>query len=104
MGVIANRGDSAMSFIWRNKGSLAVASTMTAFLANPDPFIDGTTKAASAVSENAVKPMVHGTAQAVSSFVWGTTLIVVVIILAAMRAPGAFGTIANHVFRFTIRR
>jgi len=42
--VVANRGDDAMDFIWRNKKPLAAMATATAFLADPDPFIDGTAK------------------------------------------------------------
>ena len=40
--VVAKFGDKAMAFIWRNKGPLAVTATLTAFLNNPEPFIDGT--------------------------------------------------------------
>jgi len=41
LGVIAKYGDKAMDFIWKNKGPLTVATTLTAFLANPEAFIDG---------------------------------------------------------------
>jgi len=30
-----------MDFIWKNKGALAVGATLTAFLSNPEPFING---------------------------------------------------------------
>ncbi len=40
--VVGKYGDKAMNFIWRHKGALAVGTTLTAFLANPQPFIDGT--------------------------------------------------------------
>ena len=33
--VVAKYGDRAMDFIWRNKGSLTVATALTAFLTNP---------------------------------------------------------------------
>lgn len=39
LGVIGKYGDPAMDFIWRNKGALFVATVLTAFLANPEPFI-----------------------------------------------------------------
>ncbi len=39
--VVAKYGDKAGAFIWRNKGALTVAATLTAFLANPQPFIEG---------------------------------------------------------------
>lgn len=42
LGVVGKYGDRAMDFIWKNKGSLTVAAALTAFLANPEPFLDGT--------------------------------------------------------------
>jgi hypothetical protein len=41
IGVIGKYGDRAMDFIWRHKGALAITATLTAFLANPEPFIQG---------------------------------------------------------------
>ncbi|HEX4130015.1 MAG TPA: hypothetical protein VHZ24_08225 [Pirellulales bacterium] len=55
LGVVARHGDPAMDFIWRNKGALAVAGTLAAFLANPQPFIDGTVDVSKAVTENVGK-------------------------------------------------
>jgi hypothetical protein len=40
--VVAKYGDKAMEFIWKNKGALAVAAGLTAFLHDPEPFIQGT--------------------------------------------------------------
>jgi hypothetical protein len=42
LNVIARYGDGAMNFIWRNKGPLAVASVLTAFLADPEPYLTHT--------------------------------------------------------------
>lgn len=39
--VIGKYGQKAMDFIWKNKGSLMVGSTLVAFLNDPKPFIDG---------------------------------------------------------------
>lgn len=41
LGVISKYGDEGMNFIWKNKGALAVGATLTAFLMNPEPFING---------------------------------------------------------------
>jgi len=38
---IGKYGDKAVDFIWKNKGALATTATLTAFLADPEPFIDG---------------------------------------------------------------
>ena len=41
LGVVSKYGDEGMNFIWKNKGALAVGTTLTAFLMNPEPFIKG---------------------------------------------------------------
>jgi hypothetical protein len=80
MGVIARYGDPAMEFIWRNKGALAVGTALTAFLANPQPFIDGTTQLTGTVAENAVRPAVvaaGNVAQEAAGFLrWSLTIVV----------------------------
>ncbi len=38
---VAKFGDDAAEFIWKNKGALAVSAVLTAFLVNPEPFIQG---------------------------------------------------------------
>jgi hypothetical protein len=55
--VIGRHGDRAMDFIWRNKGSLAVAAALAAFLADPEPFLDGATDITKIVAENGVRPL-----------------------------------------------
>lgn len=99
MEVIARHGDTAMNFIWRNKGSLAIGTTLTAFLANPEPFLDGSTKLVGAVAENVAKPVVQETARAVSGLLW--TLLVLLIgvpaggIYFAVKHPHAAAEIAK---------
>jgi len=39
--VIRQHGDEAMDFIWKNKGSLAVAAVLGTFLADPQTYISG---------------------------------------------------------------
>jgi hypothetical protein len=55
--VVAKYGDRAADFIWRNKGALTVAAALTAFLADPEPFLEGATDITKVVSENAVRPL-----------------------------------------------
>jgi hypothetical protein len=99
MGVIARFGDPAMDFIWRNKGALAVGTTLTAFLARPDAFIDGTNRLVGTVAENAVKPVVEESAKAVSWLIWTVLALVVVVpagaLCVAARHPKAAGGIAR---------
>ena len=40
--VVQKYGDEAMDFIWKNKGSLAIASVLTTFLSDPQAYITGT--------------------------------------------------------------
>ena len=42
MPVIERFGNQAMDFIWKHKGSLAIATVLAAFLRDPEPFISGT--------------------------------------------------------------
>ena len=59
--VIAKYGDGAMDFIWKHKGPLALSAALTAFLANPKPFIDGTADIAKVVAENVARPIAMNT-------------------------------------------
>jgi sarcosine oxidase gamma subunit len=57
LGVISKYGDPAMDFVWRHKGVLASGVVLTAFLANPEPFISGAKDITQVVAENTVKPI-----------------------------------------------
>ena len=61
MGVLSRYGDKAMDFIWRNKLALSTASVLAAFIANPEPFLDGTLQLAETgletISTNVAKPI-----------------------------------------------
>ena len=57
LSVISRCGDRAMDFVWRNKGTLAIAAALTAFLADPEPFLDGTRHLVTVMGEAAVRPM-----------------------------------------------
>lgn len=39
MRLLAEKGDIAADWIWKNKGTITIATTATAFLANPEPFL-----------------------------------------------------------------
>ena len=84
MGVVARHGDPAMEFIWKHKATLAGGAALAAFVANPEPFINGTNQLATTVGENAIKPGIQETARTMSSLVWtllvltlGTSAVVV---------------------------
>lgn len=53
--VITSYGDKAMAFIWRNKGALTVTAVLGTFVADPEPYINGTVKLVGAPLEAAAK-------------------------------------------------
>src|SRR5262249_35126943 len=63
--VIGKYGESAATFVWDNKGALAVGAVLTAFLADPKPFIDGVKSLTETVAVNAVKPAIEETTKEV---------------------------------------
>jgi hypothetical protein len=72
--VLAQYGDAAMDFVWRNKGPLAATAVMASFLADPKPYIDG-------VKELVVDPIA---APLVKSVNW---TLIAVLVLAVFSAP-----------------
>ncbi|MEW4569546.1 hypothetical protein AB1L88_16900 [Tautonia sp. JC769] len=106
MAVVARHGDSAMDFIWRNKGALAVGVTLTAFLANPEPFIDGTTQLVDTAATSVVRPVVQETAKAASGLLRTLQLLLlglaaggVYVALRHPRAASGIGKAAIGVIR-----
>lgn len=75
--VIAKYGDRGGQFVWENKGALAVGATLTAFVANPEPFINGTEKLAKIGGETVAKPIAEGVAK-------GTNWTVVILVVLAV--------------------
>lgn len=57
LAVVGRFGNRAMDFIWKNKKPLAVTALLTAFLADPEPFLDGTKELVQSVASNVVTPM-----------------------------------------------
>lgn len=57
--VVAKYGDRAADFVWSNTGALTIAEALTAFLTNPEPYLDGATDITKIVTENAVNPIAN---------------------------------------------
>lgn len=57
MSVVAKYGDGAMNFIWKNKGALLVGTALAAFLADPEPFIEGSKELATVAANTAIVPI-----------------------------------------------
>ena len=89
LGTVAKYGDPAMDFIWKHKGSLAVATALTAFLADPEPFISGAKDITQIAAENVAKPLAEapGTiaTEAAKRTNWTLALIVVVVVAGGLR-------------------
>ena len=54
---IGQSGDRAMDFVLRNKGPLAITTGLVAFLADPQPFLDGARDLSQTTLEVAVRPV-----------------------------------------------
>lgn len=66
--VIERFGDRACLFLWRNKGTLFLASVLTAFLADPQPYLDG-------VKQLVVQPVSEAAQEAVRRTNWTLVMI-----------------------------
>lgn len=92
--MMATCGDKATQFIWANRGSLAVATAATAFLAAPEPFINGVRD----LAEIAVQP-IDSAAREVGREVaagtdWTLVLLSIPLLLACVL------TLKSRTFRF----
>lgn len=92
LAVIGKYGDKAMEFIWEHKGALAVTATLAAFLAEPEPFINGVKE----ITQTVAKPIAEvpaiaareGSAEVARKTNWTLvflTLIATLALLAAAR-------------------
>ncbi|MBC7818251.1 MAG: hypothetical protein IAG10_15300 [Planctomycetaceae bacterium] len=65
MRVLAEKGDLAAEWVWSRKGTLALATVATAFLANPEPFLQAgeqvATTAIETAGEHVARPLIEQT-------------------------------------------
>ncbi|XZE53595.1 hypothetical protein SH139x_005350 [Planctomycetaceae bacterium SH139] len=59
LAVVARYGDRAMAFIWKHKLKLASAAALTAFIANPEAFLQGTQTLAETAVEHSFAPVLE---------------------------------------------
>jgi len=97
MGVITKHGDKACDFIYRNRAVLAGGAALTAFLANPQPYLDGVNHLAGTVGEHAVRPAVTAAGNAANSAVTavGSAASSAVSFVSWALALGLLGAIAS---------
>lgn len=77
--------DKAMDFIWRHKGELAVTAALTAFLMNPEAFINGALDLTKIAAENTVGKMSEHIARGTNWTLIFLTLIGITTILVGVR-------------------
>jgi hypothetical protein len=90
LAVIEKYGDKAMEFIWNHKGALVVTATLAAFLAEPEPFING----AKDITQTVVKPIAdvsaiaakEGTAEVARKTNWTLVFLATIAALALLAA------------------
>jgi hypothetical protein len=94
LAVIEKYGDKAMRFIWKHKGALAVTATLTAFLVEPEPFLNGVKDITQAMAENTVKPLAEvpaiaakeGAAEVARKTNWTLVFLALIAVLALLAA------------------
>lgn len=92
LGILARYGDPACDFVWRHKGALAVTAVAAAFVAHPEPYLNGARDLAGVALENAVKPLAEvpaiaareGAAEVARSTNWTLVFSLAVLALAAL--------------------
>ncbi len=77
MSVVSKHGDRAVDFLWENRNTLAGGAALTAFLVNPEPFLNGTRDIAEVATNGIVKPVVNGVST-IASLVLGVLAVLLV--------------------------
>ena len=75
--IIERYGDKAMEFVWEHKGALATGAILAAFLAHPEPFINGAQQLAGSVAST-TGDVVGKTTQAIAAQANWTVILSVV--------------------------
>ncbi|QDT53859.1 hypothetical protein Pan44_18850 [Caulifigura coniformis] len=55
--VVAKYGERGLEIVWKHKAALATGATLAAFLADPEPFINGSVELGTTVVEGVVEPV-----------------------------------------------
>lgn len=95
-GVAAKHGERAVKFMWDNKVALGGTAAAAAFVANPEPFLDGSAKLVTATGDAVVKPVVQEAVGVVSTVLYALLAVVVVVaavvVFLAAKHPAALRT------------
>jgi len=90
--IVGRYGDRAASWVWRNKGFLAVATVATAFVADPDPFIGGAVEVVKVGGETLIRPVAEQAGKSINwnLFVWIAVIAFGVIVAIRLRLHRRF--------------
>jgi hypothetical protein len=75
LAVVEKFGDRACDFLWRNKGTIFLTAVLTAFLHDPQPYIDG-------VKQLVVQPVTQVAQDAASRTNWTLVVLVTILLVA----------------------
>jgi hypothetical protein len=100
MQVIKRFGDPACDFVWRNKKSLLVGAALTAFVTQPEAFLNGTQKLTSALADATVKPLAVGVANNTNWTLIGTLVTAILAIAGYLWASSRGIFSGGHPPRF----
>jgi hypothetical protein len=78
LAVIGRHGDRAMTFVWQHKGALAITAVLAAFLAQPEPFVNGARDLADIVGEDVARPLAEVPGKVAAEVASGTNWTVVI--------------------------
>jgi hypothetical protein len=82
--VIGKYGDRAMTFVWDNKGPLAMTAVLTAFIARPELFISGAVDITKVVGDSVAKPIAEVPGKFAVEVGRGTNWTVVLLVLIVL--------------------
>jgi hypothetical protein len=91
--VVAKYGQRACDFAWENKLLLASGAVMAAFLANPEPFLNGSATLMKSAGEVAIQPLTAGIGKNTNWTVIGVVLVLAIASIIAIRAGLARHTV-----------
>jgi len=75
LNIVGRHGDRAADWVWRNKGSLAVATVATAFVTDPEPFLNGSVEIVKVGGEAIVRPAAKQVAESIN---WNLFLVLAI--------------------------
>lgn len=82
--VIGLHGDRAADWVWRHKASLAVASVAAAFIADPEPFLNGAVEVARIGGQTIVRPVTEKVAESINwNFIVAPGIAIVAVLILA---------------------